>query len=296
MFLRQFDQLDPLGGHIGSTGDFGDVVQGMPIRVGMGSEEIVKGDKQCDVGIGAGIGTITIGDPVGELERAVESLNNLFEPAVFSRYGILVGKADHLGDIELHPLFGKLVTGQKIDRETIGNEFKSFAGELFELVESHSHCKHTRGKIPSVGNLVTQNRLLQGVHDEPDVMPNLPDFDVGLIGSKEVGWIVIKGIHKRLYNDSGGFGIFSHCHMGDMNTMDVAKRHCSDPGGKTQVDAIRKAKAEDVRREFSEVEARATFRHGIRIHLEKVHSKFTVIVTQFESFRIPLLLKKLFVG
>jgi hypothetical protein len=45
-----------------------------------------------------------------------------------------------------------------------------------------------------------------------------------------------------------------------------------------------------VRREFPEVEAGTAFRHGIRIHLEEVHSVFAVVVPQLESLRMPFLL------
>ncbi len=262
----------------------------------MRSEEIVKGYEQGNVGVRSRIGTITIGNPVGELESTVESLDNLFEPAILFGHGIIIGKTNHLGDIEPHTVFSKLVTGQEIDRKAIGNEFKSLAGELFELVESHSHCEHTRGKIPSVGNLVTKDGFFNGIHDEPDVVPDLPDFDVCFIGGKEVRRSVIKGIHKWFDNGSGGFGILGNRHMGDMNTMDIAKRHCSDSCGETEVDAVGQAKAEDVRREFPEVKTSVTFRHGVGIHLEKVHGILTVVVPQLESFRIPLLLQKLFVG
>jgi len=262
----------------------------------MRSEEIVKGNEQGNVGVRSGIGTITISGSVGELESAVEPLDNLFKPAILGRYIIIVGKADHLGDIELHTPFSKLLTGQQVDGKPIGNKLKRLSRELPELVESHSHGQHTRSKVSSVGHLVTKNRLLYRIHDEPDVMPDFLDLDVCFIGGNVVGWIVIEGIYKRLYNDRGGFNIVGNRHMGDRNPMDIANRPSRHSGRKAEVDAVRQAKAEDVRREFPEVEARTAFRHGIRIHLEEVHSVFAVVVPQFESLRIPFLLQSLFVS
>lgn len=54
-----------------------------------------------------------------------------------------------------------------------------------------------------VGDLVVKDGMFGGIHDEPDVAFDAPDFDISLICRKDGGlWIFI--VVNKGFNDNGG--------------------------------------------------------------------------------------------
>ena len=70
----------------------------------MRTKKIVVSNKECNVSIRAFPAAITVGYLIGELERSVKTLDNLFEPAIFGGDRIVISKSDNLNQVEIHVL------------------------------------------------------------------------------------------------------------------------------------------------------------------------------------------------
>ena len=140
---------------------------------------------------------IPASDTVGFLKCAVQPFDELFERTELFGYLILIGQTDDLSD-EYIPVFFQLelLGGQWIGTVAVGNEFQCFTGELFKFIKSHAHGEDTGTDISGRGDLIAEDGTGYFVHDEPDVGFHASDLDIGLIGRKFIGGLVVIGIYK----------------------------------------------------------------------------------------------------
>ena len=94
--------------------------------------------------VGAFCAAVTVGYLIRELEGSVKAFDDLLKPAVFGRYGIIIGKAYDLDQVEIHSLQHELLLSKLVRGITIGGEFKGFSGELLKLGEGHTHSEGAR--------------------------------------------------------------------------------------------------------------------------------------------------------
>ena len=80
--LGEFDELLPFGRHVRQRFKFRNLVERLPVGVGMRPEEIVVSDEHGYVRVCPTEGTIAVCYTVGVLESAVKALNDLLEPSV----------------------------------------------------------------------------------------------------------------------------------------------------------------------------------------------------------------------
>ena len=173
-----------------------------------------------------------------ELERSVKAFDDLFKPAVFGRYGIIIGKAYDLDQVEIHALKGELLLSEFVGGIAVGNKFESHVGEFFELGKGRSHGKDTWTDITGVGYLIPKDRFLQGIHDEPDIVPDTFDFGVGFVSSKIVGGFVVIGIDERLHKSRSCLCVIGNRDMRNFDSVNFLDGSGSDSGGKAQVDIV----------------------------------------------------------
>ena len=209
--------------------------------------------------IGAFSAAITVSDLIGELECSIKALNDLLQPAVFRRDRIIIGKADDLDQVEIHVLKYELLLCKPVCIVSISGEFKSQAGELFKLGKGHSHSKDAWAHVAGVGYLITQDRLLKGIHDKPNIVTDTFDLGVGFIGSQIVSGLVVVVINERLHKGSGGLCVISNRDVRNLDSMHLQERSGSDSGRKAQVDIVCKAKPHDVGGEIPESQIGSTF-------------------------------------
>ena len=89
------------------------------------------------------------------------------------------------------------------------------------MAKSHSHGENTRTDAPIVGYLIADDGAPGSIHDEPDVSLDAPDFDVGLIGSKDAAGVVIIVVNKGLNTDGSCFAVIGDLLMGDGNVVQI---------------------------------------------------------------------------
>lgn len=198
----------------------------------MRAEEIVVGDKERDVGIGAFSAAITVGYLIGELESSIEAFDDLFEPAIFRGNGVVIGKANDLNEVEIHVLEQELLLCKLVGVVTVSGEFQGFTRELFELGKGHSHSQNARTDVTGAGYLITEDRLLDGIHNEPDIVPNPFDFCVGFIGGEVVGGFIVIIVNKRLYKGSSCLGVIAYHYVRNFDSVHFPEGSGSSAGGK----------------------------------------------------------------
>ena len=131
--LAEQDQELPLPRHVVSTLQHIDWIEHPVVVVLMGTQEVVVGDPECHVIVGAIIIVVTAADPVSGFKGSVEAFDHLLVRAELPGDSIIVCKPDHLGDVkpEAFPQFlCELQGSQRIGAVPIGNEpelFRSFS-------------------------------------------------------------------------------------------------------------------------------------------------------------------------
>lgn len=212
----------------------------------MRSKEIVISNKKCNMSIGAFPATVPIGDLVGELESSVEAFYYLLKPAIFSRNRVIVGEADNLDEVEIKSMKHKLLLSKLVGIIAVSGKFEGFAGELLELGKGHAHSQNAGTYITSVGYLVSEDGLLNGIHDEPDIVTDTFDFRIGFVGSQVGGGLVVVIINERLDKSRSSFSVIADHDMRDFNLMYFPESSGSSPSRKTQVDVVSETKPHDV--------------------------------------------------
>lgn len=146
------------------------------------------------------------------------------------------------------------------------------------------------------GNLVSEDGLLNSIHDKPNIVMNTFDFCVGFVGSNVVGGLVVVIINKRLYKSCSSFSVVTDCNMGNFHLMYFPESSGSSPSGKTQVDVVSETKSHDVGRKIPESKVDSTLRQRGQIHLEEVDGEFPVDIVEFELMLILLVFSPIFRG
>ena len=81
------------------------------------------------------------------------------------------------------------------------------------MPESPTHGKDAGTYAPIVGDLVTYDEALCGIHNEPDICFDTPDFDVGFIGSEGIAGFIVIMVNERLYAEGGCFAVVGYLLM-----------------------------------------------------------------------------------
>ncbi|ODR42108.1 hypothetical protein BEI62_08385 [Eisenbergiella tayi] len=144
--LAEQDQELPLPRHVVSTLQHIDWIEHPVVVVLMGTQEVVVGDPECHVIVGAIIIVVTAADPISGFKCAVKPFAHLLVGAELLRDRIIVCEPNYLGDVELEAvpqLPCELLGGQGIGTIPVGNKPELF-GQPFHAPESHAHGKDAR--------------------------------------------------------------------------------------------------------------------------------------------------------
>ncbi len=139
--LPEQNQELPLPGHVVSPLQHIDLIEHPIVVVLMGTEEVVVGDPERHVIVGAIVIVVTAADPVSGFKRAVKPFDHLLVGAELLRDRIIVSEPNYLGNVKLEvvsQLPYELLGGQRIGTIAVGNEPK-LLGESFDAPESHAH-------------------------------------------------------------------------------------------------------------------------------------------------------------
>lgn len=207
--LAKEDEKLPLARHVVGTGQHLHFVEDFVLIVFMRAKEVVVSDPEGKFIVGA----IDVVEAVCVTVRCfigtVQPFNHLFEWTVFLRNSIVVGKPNHLSDMECKgfpEVLYEFHCGERIGAVTIRNELKVLR-QLCKALESHPHSEDTGADATVVRYLITDDGTACGIHDEPDIGFNATDFNISFIrgeGSLLFVWILVD---KRLNADSGGFAV-----------------------------------------------------------------------------------------
>lgn len=203
--LAEQDQELPLPRHVVSTLQHIDLIEHPIVVVLMGTEEVVVGDPECHVIVGAIIIVVTAADPISGFKCAVKPFDHLLVGAELLRNRVIVCEPNYLGNVKpeaVPQLPCELLGGQRIGTIPVGNEAELF-GEAFHAPESHAHGEDARPDGTVVRNLVAEDGAGCGIHDEPEVAFDAPDLDISLISRKDGGLWIFVVVNKGL-NDNGG--------------------------------------------------------------------------------------------
>ena len=184
--LSQEDEELPLARHVVGTLQHFHFVKNIIVIVFVWAQEVIVGNPESQIIAGTFDVVKAVCLPVRSLIGPVQPFHDLFERTVLFRHSIVVGKSDHLGDLE-RKVFAKLLCefhgGKWIGTVAVSNEFEVFR-ELLKSLEGHAHGKDTRTNSTVIGHLVTDDGTTGSIHDEPDVGFDTADFDVGFISHK----------------------------------------------------------------------------------------------------------------
>ena len=187
------------------------------------AQEVIVSDPEGKVITGAVDVVKAVGGPVGGLVGTVKPFDHLLEGAVFCGNSIVVGKPDHLCDLERESfpqLFCEFHCGEWIGAVAVSDKLKFFR-QLCKAPESHAHGKDAGADAPVVRDLVTDDGTGGGIHDEPDKGFDAAYFDVGFISGKHIPFFVRVLVDKGLDADGGGPAVVSDLLVGDGDVIEV---------------------------------------------------------------------------
>ena len=280
--LSKVNQKLPFTRHVISPFQHLYLVQNTIILLFVWTEEIVINNPKRNIVVGTIEIVVATAYPVRGFEGTIQTFDHLFERSELSGYLIVVGKSDHLGDMEFKVLFElkeKLLGWQWIGAVTVSNEAEIFR-ELLEMTEGHSHGKDARSNAPVIRYLVTENRTGYGIHDEPDITFYAPYFDIGLIGNEGRRFRIVVVIHKRLDKKGCGSGIVSNLLMRDFDPIQVIESLSSLAQRKLEIHVHSKAQGHDVGIVLGKLKGRGILGQGVQVHTEEVYGKFPVDIVE----------------
>ena len=221
--LTKEDKQLPLARHVVSTLEHFHFVKNFVFIVFVRAQEVIVGDPESQVIVGAFDVVKAVCFPVRSLIGPVQPFHDLFEWTVFFRHSIVVGKSNHLGDLEgkvLAKLLCEFHGGKRVGAVAISDEFEVFR-EFFKPLEGHAHSKDT-GPNPAVtGHLVTDDGTAGGVYDKPDVGFYATDFDVGFIGHKGFSFAIGILIDEGFDADGRSLAVVGDLLMGDLDVIEI---------------------------------------------------------------------------
>lgn len=221
--MAKEDEQLPLARHVVSTLEHFHFVKHFVFIVFVRAQEVVVGNPESQVIVGTFDVVKAVCFPVRSLIGSIQSFYDLLERTVFLRHSIVVGKSDHLGDLEgkvLAKLLCEFHGGKRIGAVAISDEFEVF-GEFLKALEGHAHGKDAGSNPSVIGHLVADNGTGGGVHDKPDVGFYAADFDVGFIGHKGFPFAVGILINKGFDADGGGFAVVGDLLMRDLDVIEI---------------------------------------------------------------------------
>ena len=139
--LSEQDQELPFTGHVVCVFQHIDFIEHLIMIVLVRTQEVVVGDPERHVIVGAIVIVVTAADPVSGFKRAVKPFDHLLVGAELLRDRIIVCESDYLGNVKLEAVSQlpyELLGGQRISTIAVGNEPK-LLGESFYAPESHAH-------------------------------------------------------------------------------------------------------------------------------------------------------------
>ena len=175
----------------------------------MWAQEVIVGDPEGKVIVGSVDVIKAAGGPVRSLIGAVEPFDHLLERAVFFGDGIVVGKPNHLCDLEgkIFPeLFCEFHCGKGIGTVAVGDELKFF-WQFCKTPESHAHGEDAGADAAVVRDLISYDGAGGGVHDEPDVGFDAADLDIGFVSGEYAAFFVRIPVNKGFDADGGGLAV-----------------------------------------------------------------------------------------
>lgn len=263
--LAEEDEELPFAGHVVGIPQHFHFVEDFVFIVFVWTQEVVVGNPECQVIVGAVDAVKAVCRAVRSLIGAVEPFAHLFKRAVFRGDGIAVGKSDDLGDPEgkvFSRLFCEFHGGEWIGAVAVSDEPELFR-ELRKSPEGHAHGKDTGADTAVIGYLVADDGAGGGVHDEPDIGFDAADFDVGLISSEHVPFFIGVLIHKGFDADSGGPAVVGDLLVGDRDAVKVFEGLGGFPQGESEIDVEGEAQGHDMCVMLTEPEGGSVFRQGI---------------------------------
>ena len=118
----------------------------------MGPQEVIISDPERQVIVRAFDPIEAVRMAIRSLIGTVEPFDQLFVRTEFSGNGIIVRKADHLRDLELHPLAElneELLGSQRVGTVAVSDKEKIIRQPVPEFPEGHAHC-HDAGPDAAV--------------------------------------------------------------------------------------------------------------------------------------------------
>ena len=219
--LAKEDEKLPLARHVVGTLEHLYFVKNFIMIVFVWAQEVIVGNPESQIIVGAFDVVKAVCFPVRSLIGPVQSFDDLFEWTVFFRHSIVVGKSNHLGDLEgevFAELFSEFHGGKRIGAVAISDEFEVFR-EFLKTLERHTHGKDTGTNPAMIGHRITDDRSTGGVHDQPDIGLDTADFDVGFIGHKGFSFVIRVLIYKGLDADGCGLAVVGDLLMRDADVI-----------------------------------------------------------------------------
>ena len=221
--LTKEDKQLPLARHVVSTLEHFHFVKNFVFIVFVRAQKVVVGNPESQIIVGAFDVVKAVCFPVRSLIGPVQPFYDLFERTVFLRHSIVVGKSDHLGDLEGKvpaKLLCEFYGGKRIGAVAISDEFEVFR-KFLKPLEGHAHGKDTGSNPAVIGHLVTDDGTAGGVHDKPDVGFYATDFDVGFIGHKGFSLAIGILIDEGFDADGRGLAVVGDLLMRDLDVIEI---------------------------------------------------------------------------
>lgn len=221
--LTKEDKQLPFARHVVSTLEHFHFVKNFVFIVFVRAQKVVVGNPESQIIVGAFDVVKAVCFPVRSLIGPVQPFYDLLERTVFLRHSIVVGKADHLGDLEGKvpaKLLCEFYGGKRIGAVAISDEFEVFR-KFLKPLEGHAHGKDTGSNPAVIGHLVTDDGTAGGVYDKPDVGFYATDFDVGFIGHKGFSFAIGILIDEGFDADGRSLAIVGDLLMRDLDAIEI---------------------------------------------------------------------------
>ncbi len=141
----------PFARHVVGTLQHVHFVEDFVFIVFVWTKEVIVSDPESKVIVGTVDVVKTVRVTVRSLIGTVQSLNHLFEGAVFRRNSIVVGKPNHLSNLE-GKVFPKLLyefhCSERIGAVAVSDELEVFR-QLCKSLKCHTHCQNA-GTYPTI--------------------------------------------------------------------------------------------------------------------------------------------------
>ena len=263
--LAKEDEELPLARHVVGTLEHLYFVKNFKMIVFVWAQEVIVGNPESQIIVGTFDVVKAVCFPVRSFIGPVQPFDHLFEWPVFFRYSIIVGKSNHLCDLEgkvFAKLFCEFHGGKRIGAIAVRNEFEVFR-ELLKSLKGHAHGKDTRANPTVIRHLVTDDGTAGSIHDQPDVGFDASDFDVGLIGHKGFPFAIGVLIDEGFDTDGCGLTVVGDLLMGDLDVIKIFESLAGLAQGQAEVDMQRQAQGHDVGIVLAEFQGRSILGQGV---------------------------------